>query len=631
MQYLENGGILTEARLKEGETNQILINSTEQLSGSRQEYLNAMANSGTSIYTLTIHYIDSGGNRLTDDYVGQYIEGESFEIRSPNIAGYIPDYQTVSSSDTSITDGNGMLGRDVEIYVTYRKNSAPEQEPDPEKDMELTLEKVIVEPQARYTVGDVVKYRIILRNEGTVRVNSFKIQDTLTSKGNEMGLDLGTFTAFTDPAGQTYLDPGEEGYIDYEYKIKAEDVGGTVKNTVKLVEPKLPKPPKGEKEPEIEVVEPELALEKSVVEQKARYTVGDVVKYRITLRNEGSVRVNSFKIQDTLTSKGNEMGLDLGTFTAFTDPAGQTYLDPGEEGYIYYEYVIKEEDVGGTVKNTVKLVEPKLPKPPKGEKEPEIEVEPRNPGITVDKQVISTPANGEAYVEGETITYKIVVTNTGNVPLTNVVITDIMIRPDGTETIPSGFPNDTAHTPGIYNIEVINPGESVEITVTHEVTKLDVEVGTGGVHDGLTNHVDVYADQEVWDYDIEFVPVKLKCSILVHKKFNLIGDDTVSKVTAYVALFADKDGTQRISDIKSMDFTSSNLEGEVEFKDLKTDTIYFVFEVDKDGNPIYDGQLINIDGKDYKVLYNNTNGVYMGPYGGRPKVRIDNVRCSRYN
>ena len=389
---------------------------------------------------------------------------------------------------------------------------------DPEKDMVLTLEKVIVEPQERYTVGDVVKYRIILRNEGSVRVNSFKIQDTLTSKGNDMGLDLGTFTTFTEPEGQTYLEAGETGYIDYEYKIKAEDVGGTVKNTVKLVEPKLPKPPKGEKEPEIEVVEPgieevepELALEKNIVEQKARYTVGDVVKYRITLRNEGSVRVNNFKIQDTLTSRGNEMGLDLGTFTAFTDPAGQTYLEPGETGYIYYEYVIKEEDVGGTVKNTVKLVEPKLPKPPKGEKEPEIEVEPENPHITVDKQVISTPANGKAYVKGEIITYKIVVTNTGNIPLTNVVVTDHMERPNGTETIPSGFPNETTNTPGIYMIEVINPGESVEITVTHEVTEKDVEKGTDNK---LINYVSVYTDQEVEDNDEEPVPVESRTFII---------------------------------------------------------------------------------------------------------------------
>ena len=141
---MESGGILTETQLREEETNQILSNSTEQLSGSRQEYLNAMVNSGTSIYTLTIHYIDSKGNRLTDDYVGQYIEGESFEIRSPNIDGYIPDYQTVSSSDTRVTDGNGMPARNVEVNITYRKNSIPKGEKE-EKRMKNVKTIVAVE------------------------------------------------------------------------------------------------------------------------------------------------------------------------------------------------------------------------------------------------------------------------------------------------------------------------------------------------------------------------------------------------------------------------------------------------------------------------------------------------------
>ncbi len=73
----------------------------------------------------------------------------------------------------------------------------------------------------------------------------------------------------------------------------------------------------------------------------------------------------------------------------------------------------------------------------------------------------------------------------------------------------------------------------------------------------------------------------------------------VSKATIYVALFADESGTQRISDIKSMEFVNSYLE-EVEFKDLKVNTTYYVIEVDQKGNPIYsmqiDGRIFNAPG-----------------------------------
>jgi hypothetical protein len=64
-------------------------------------------------YTLTIHYRDTAGRTLADDYIGSFMEGETFRIVSPTISGYRADAAAINSGDA------GMPGRDLEFTVTY--------------------------------------------------------------------------------------------------------------------------------------------------------------------------------------------------------------------------------------------------------------------------------------------------------------------------------------------------------------------------------------------------------------------------------------------------------------------------------------------------------------------------------
>ena len=47
-------------------------------------------------YTLTIHYVYSGGATAAADYVGSFTYGASYSVTSPDIAGYTPDIPVVS-------------------------------------------------------------------------------------------------------------------------------------------------------------------------------------------------------------------------------------------------------------------------------------------------------------------------------------------------------------------------------------------------------------------------------------------------------------------------------------------------------------------------------------------------------
>ena len=286
----------------------------------------------------------------------------------------------------------GVLGDDISSSIEESDNP------------NFTIQKTRVGEPANgeyYRVGEAIHYEIKATNIGTETMKTIKITDVLVAGS-------GTYIPQADGKGELVLEEdnsdnvhAEDGYwvidslesnqsetIRYSYTVQEGDVGEPIKNTIMALtgKPKPLIPPKGEKEPEIEPdIEEEvptvpegahLAITKEVIDRKNSYSAGEKIKYRITLKNDGEVRIDSFEIQDILTSKGHEEGIELGTFTEFTEPAGQTYLDPGETGYIDYEYTVTAKDLGGPIKNKATIVgtEPPVPKPPKGEKEPEVEI-----------------------------------------------------------------------------------------------------------------------------------------------------------------------------------------------------------------------------------------------------------------
>ena len=78
--------------------------------------------------------------------------------------------------------------------------------------------------------------------------------------------------------------------------------------------------------------------------------------------------------------------------------------------------------------------------------------------LDITMEETSDPEDKNGYQEGEEIEYKIVVTNDGNVTLTDVTVTD----PETGDT---------------WTVETLELGEKVEFTTTHKVTEEDAEAG----------------------------------------------------------------------------------------------------------------------------------------------------------
>jgi gliding motility-associated-like protein/uncharacterized repeat protein (TIGR01451 family) len=93
--------------------------------------------------------------------------------------------------------------------------------------------------------------------------------------------------------------------------------------------------------------------------------------------------------------------------------------------------------------------------------DPTVITTPQNPAMEVTKVGTFNDANGNGYADvGETITYTITVTNTGNVTLSNIIVTD----PNA--TITGGSP-----------IATLAPGASATVTAEHVITQADINNG----------------------------------------------------------------------------------------------------------------------------------------------------------
>lgn len=351
--------------------------------------------------------------------------------------------------------------------------------------------------------GDLVEYTFEITNVGNVTLTAVDLTDELP------GLSAITFGEW--PSLERVLAPEESVVATATYTLTQADVdAGQVDNTASATGTPPSGPPVNDEDDETVPVPqgPRIDLIKTgALEQGAASGVGDQIRYSFTITNAGNVTLSGVELHDSLP------GLSQIVFDAWPAEAG--VLAPAESVTASATYTLTQADVdAGQVHNTATTTGNPPSGPPVDDEDEHEQPVPHVPAI----DLVKTGAleAGAAGTAGDLVIYTFLVTNTGNVTLDGIVLTDEL---PGLSAITFG------EWPGAAGS--LASGESVSATATYPLTQADVDaarVDNTATVTGLPPQGD-----PVSDVDDETVPVEAVSAIQIVKTGGL-GSDATGKV-----------------------------------------------------------------------------------------------------
>ena len=421
-------------------------------------------------FTITVKNIYDEAKTITlEEQAGVMLDQATFENIQPGAEITATATYTVTEADiVNGTFTNNVTATFSGVDKEYTGTDTVDEFEDPNPHMTITKTTKDVEENHIYKLGETISYVITVKNDGNLTLTDVTVEDALTGNDGENAWTIET------------LAPDEEQTFETSYVVTEEDVlagkvinnvTGTAKNPTNPDKPKTPVTP-GEKEDPVETPNPGLTVVKTS-DTEGQVTLGQKITYTITVTNNGNVTISGVKLDDSLTGDNWTLG----------------NIKPGETVTKKATYTVTEKDIiAGKVENHATATG----KDPSGnevtdEGEKTVTTEPSKPHITVTKETISTPKNGETYALGEKITYKITAKNTGNLTLKDVVVSDELTGNTGDKAfkIDGEFkPGDEKTFKTSYTVTEADLGKTVVNVATATGTTPDPDKPEPGVDPG---------------------------------------------------------------------------------------------------------------------------------------------------
>ena len=301
------------------------------------------------------------------------------------------------------------------------------------------------------TLNDVLTYSVTVENTGTTSLNNVVVTDSLIT-----------------PSSQTCATvlPGATCVLTGDYTVDQDDVdAGTITNTGSVTSTEVPGPTT-----DVETVSVAQIATYTVVKNVdiPSLSVPGTLSYTIDVENTGNVRLTGVTPTDTLPDGST------GILSGPTGDAGTTgTLDIGEIWQYTISYFVSQVDIdaGTTLTNTVSVAT--------NETGPESDTADTEIDASSSMTVVKTQTSANPINAPGVITYEIVVTNTGQTSLTNVVATDTL--PGAGSGVALSGQVESITSDGILEV-----GETWTYTTNYTATQEDIDVGTD-----LTNLVEV--------------------------------------------------------------------------------------------------------------------------------------------
>jgi large repetitive protein len=321
----------------------------------------------------------------------------------------------------------------------------------------LTIDKTQISGQNPITSPGVLNYSIVVANNGNEALSNVTLVDTLSNGAS------GTLTSFVESVTTNgILEIGETFTYLFNYNVTQTDIdsGKTIINYGVVTTTELP-------EPEIDSVYtpisqlPSLTIEKSQIGGQTPLISPDQIDYEIVITNTGNQRLTNVVVSDTLPNRG------LGVLSAVTESISpsNSILDIGETFMYTISYNVSQAEIdsGTAIINKAVVTTKELPIPKSDTAKTNIT---QLPSLSITKTQIG--GQNPLVTPGQ-VDYSIVVSNTGNIRLTNITVRDTL--PDGSAGIlPS--PTESVLTNGILDI-----GETFTYAISYNVLAADMLSG----------------------------------------------------------------------------------------------------------------------------------------------------------
>ena len=367
---------------------------------------------------------------VTDDLTGDIFNvdtlmvgaSESFTVMYTITAvdflgGIVTNVATVEAEDPQ---GNTILNSDIETIQL-----------DPNAIVAQFATEKVADVEFFGNVGQVINYTITVSNAGNVPLNNVLVVDDLT--GDEFSiavLGVGMTEMFSTMYTVTQMD-FDHGFITNVVQVTGEDPNGNPvaddATATVIVDPS--------------VFNPDLLIVK-VADRSTFLEIGEEIQYTITASNIGNVTLVNLSIIDNLTGDVFQLDtLSIGQIVDFT-----------------VSYIVQSSDFNiGFIENiaTGSAITPGgIPVSDSDTARVDVDPNAANPQISIEKVADRLVFSAV----GEVINYELVVLNSGNLPLVNVVVEDEL-------------------TGDVFTLNELGVGEQGVFMTSYLVTQNDFELG----------------------------------------------------------------------------------------------------------------------------------------------------------
>lgn len=390
---------------------------------------------GTIVYNNTIEANqDNYGVVNTNTQIGNVLSNDLFNNQpiQPGdvVINYTSEFITIDENGNVTVLPNVPAGTYQIPYTICENGPTPNSVPNCST---TTISFTIISPPETTGITVSTTPQVPVSGNVTITPGSGTITSITTPNlPNDVDITFTNDGQFTVTPGSTYQG-GDVITIDY---VVVDENGLTTQSTITVEITEVPK---------IDLV-------------KTAEVVGDQIIYNFTITNTGNVTINNVSITDTMLS-------------ADVLVVNPSTLIPGQSVNLQIPYTLTLADINiGSVTNTAIVNGVTNNNTPvsdvsgttENNDEPTVITLTQNPEIILIKTSRFNDENNNGFAEvGETITYTFVATNTGDVTLNNVSLTDDLLQITNLNLTPN----------------TLNPGESTQIELVYSLNQNDVDLG----------------------------------------------------------------------------------------------------------------------------------------------------------